>query len=92
MGCHEDFRRLFEAVSTNYPAAAFFHPAYAAGAFKPLLQQHHIGPGEAADMHCGFPLMHAIIQKRQWDDIPPNWVPFLRALASKASAAERLHR
>lgn len=88
--CPADFRRLFEAVSTNYPTAAFFHPAYAAGAFQLLLhQQHHITLDEAADMHCGFPLLHAIIQKRQWDDIPADWAPFLEILASKSSAADK---
>lgn len=87
--CPEDFRRLFDAVSTNYPTSAFFQSAYAADAFQLLLQLQHIGPTEAAHMHCSFPLMHAIIQKRQWDNIPLNWVSFLKTLATKACAAER---
>ena len=88
--CPEKYRRLFEAVSTNYPAAAFLHPLYADSQFEHVLQQQqHIGHVEAADMHHGFPLLHAIVQQCSWDVIPSDWLPFLKHLAKQASAAGR---
>ena len=87
--CPEDYQRLMVAVSTNYPAAAFLHPVYAAGAFATVLQQgRHIGPHEAEQMHCSFPLLHAIVQICKWDVIPAEWIPLLQHLAGCASAAE----
>lgn len=86
VNCPPVYRRLLEAVGTNYPTAAFLGPAYAPLLTALIEQQLHIGPSEAEEMHCGFPLLHALVQECSWDSIPSDLAPMLEHLVSRACA------
>ena len=84
--CPLQFRPLFKGIAKNYPTSGMLGSRYAAEEFNRLLsgQDRIIGVARREALAAGFPALFEVVRSCEWQRIPSEFLPLLKALRAKA--------
>ena len=84
--CPMQFRPLLKGIAKNYPTSGMLGSRYADEEFNRLLsgQDRIIGVARREALADGFPALFEVVRSCEWQRIPLDFLPLLKALRAKA--------